>query len=166
MATYAEFLLSLEAHQSNPSPYSGDNVSEILIDMLLGSGTSANQFDQLHRSTRDPGATTAEDVDVRLLEDSNGVVMSGLTEIVLLIVQAPSTNTLDYEIKPGAANGWLGLLKDASDIILVPPGETKVLVCNFSDGKNVIGATTKILNINNLGDADSELEFFMLSRSA
>lgn len=166
MADYATIKLFLDAVQAAATPYGGGRSIGFDVDQRLAAGTSANMFDLVHRSTRDPGATTAEDVDLRLLTDAEGAVMSSLAEIVLLAVQAPSTNTANYEIKPSVANGLTCFLKDASDIIVVPPGEFKILVCNFADGKNVVDNTHKSLNINNLGDANSELYLYLLGRSA
>ncbi len=163
---HAQVTILMEAFQALAAPYAGQASATIDIQQRLGAGTGANQFDHVHKSTRDPGATTAEDVDLRLLTDAEGTVMSTLTEVVYLAVSAPIANTANYEIKPSAANGWLGFLKDASDIIVIPPGETKVLVCNFADGKNIVGASTKSINVNNLGDANSTLDFIMLARSA
>ena len=93
MADRAQVKIRLESYQSKASPYSGDIKVELDIDQQLAAGTSASCFDHSHRSTRDPGATTAEDVDLRALTDAEGTTMSTLAEIVFLAFYAPSTNT-------------------------------------------------------------------------
>jgi len=164
MPDHATIKILLDAFQAL-SGYGGQASVQLLVDARLSEGLTANCFNHIHYSERKPGATTAEDVDLRLLEDAEGDAMVGLDEIVFLAVQAPSANTANYEIKPSAANGLTCFLKDPTDIIVVPPGETKVLVYNPALAKNVVDATHKSLNINNLGNAASVLHFYMLGRS-
>lgn len=125
------------------SPYGSGGTAEVSVSEILSSGTGAYAADKMAQWTTSTGTNT--DVDVRSQVDSNGVACD-FAEIVAMVFQASSSNAGNIEIKPAAANGWVALLPDASDKIVLPPGATAVFFCPAASAW-AMGASTDTINV-------------------
>lgn len=169
-SSFAQIKLFLEAIQAPASPLEGGNRSEVNVDSRLGDGTSANQFDLVHQSTRTLGAGANEDLDLRALLDAQGTAMTTLTEIVALVIETASGNGDDIDVGPSAATGWFGanaLFTLVGDNLHLKAGGTYPLVYNPTDGAYLVSGTEKSINVLNLdGAAGITYTLTILGRSA
>jgi len=122
------------------------------IDINWPNGTTGNQADAWWCDVdRALAGSANEDLDLTALPAAgspDGAAVT-LADVRIWAVHCPSTNGGTIEIKPGAANGWLAKLKDATDTFLVEPGETLLLAMTGTDNALPIGGSTKVINVNN-----------------
>lgn len=148
MSLLTNFRLNLQAVQSPPSGYDGGIAFNFDLRQTLNSGTSANQADLKGYATGSVSASSNADVDLRAVTDGQGNALSGLTEIVAIIISAASTNGNALRVKPSGSNGWAGFVGGTTDYIIIQPGASVCLFCP-ADGKYSVGASTKSINIAN-----------------
>jgi hypothetical protein len=114
----------------------------------LATGTGASQADLLFSDTRTLGASATEDLDLAgSLVDPLGATLTFVT-IKGIIIKAASANTNDVEVKPAAANGFIGPFNAAADTLIIPPGGMIVLMAPVS-GWAVTAGTGDLLTITN-----------------
>lgn len=161
MATITGFVrANIKATQAAPTGYSGGDVAEVTIDDAITSGTGANQADLLYTGATSVTGSSSVDVDLRALTSSAGAALTSLTEIVLFVLQWPSTATGSLTITPSGSNG-LGALGSS---IIVPPGGKAIFYCPPAAAYPV-DSTHKSLNLANAG-ATISATITLLGRSA
>lgn len=138
--------LELRSTAAPPGDYQGGAVVERLVDLLLGSGTGANQADVLYSDYR-ALASTNEDLDLKTITDAFGVALA-LVEVVAIMIEAPSTNSGNIILEPGASNGWAAMFGVAGLVLL--PGASALITCPGA-AAYAVGASTKVLNVENTG---------------
>ncbi len=166
MSLTTKLRVHLQALQPANTGYAGGTRAELDVDWLLSSGTSAGQADLKHQSIRSIAASANEDVDLRALTDGQGNTLTDLTEVVFLGIVADANNGDALHVKPSAANGWLGLHADVSDVVKLRPGAFLLLGCT-GDGQYAVGASTKSINVANQdGSSAGSYTLIVIGRSA
>lgn len=144
----------LELIQRPTTPYEGGLRVETNIDKRIGSGTTTGLVDKLYSRATGLATGANEDLDLQTLTDREGTAIA-LVDVRYLEIHNPSTNDGNLEFKGGAANGWcgagFGITKDASDIVQIQPGTSLILDALSTDGKYVVDATHKVINVKNNG---------------
>jgi len=133
-------------------PAGGDYTGQATIEhgsngRRWSSGTSTSQADKVYHDERDLGAGANEDLDLTTITDAYGTAL-GLAEVRAIKISADADNGDSIEVKPGAANGYVGALKDASDILQIWPGGAVTWECP-TDGHNTVDGTHKVINVSN-----------------
>jgi hypothetical protein len=165
MSLHTDFRVALNAIQSPNPGYEGGTRTKFDILDHLGSGTTVNLADQKHSSVRSLGTSANEDVDLRALTDGQGTTLTGLTEVVALIIYADSANGGPLRVKPSASNGWAAFLNGSTNYIIVQPGTALILYCPL-DGKYAVGASTKAFNVENTYAGTVSYQLHVIGRSA
>ena len=166
----AQVKLLIDAIQAPASPGSGGNRHQVNVDTRLADGLASNQFDLLHQSVRQLAAGANEDIDFRLLLDAQGIVMSTLTDMVLLVIETDPGNNDDIDVGPSAADGWFSadsIFTLVGDNLQLKPGGTYVLVYNPVDGAYLVSGTEKSITVLNIdGGQVADYTLTILARSA
>ena len=165
MALSARTLFQLTAFDSATSPVSGGLTAITTFESQLTDGTTANKADLVSKTVQTIPLSDNADIDLRALTDIYGDAMTGLAEIVALVLESASTNGGLLSIKPASSNGWLGLLADASDVLKLQPG-ARVILYAAGDGLYTVGASTKAINVANADTAAATLTITLIGRSA
>lgn len=135
----------------------GGKIGEVLLDLLLSSGTGDNQGDGLFFDSRVLVAAANEDIDLQTILDGNSVAL-GAAEVAILIIQTPATNLGTIRMRDSAATPWLSFLSSggATDDAQLdfPPGVTMLLAAPL-DGTYAVAAGNKIINFINLDGVNS-----------
>lgn len=125
MAVGANFRLSFAGRQTPSTDYTGTAQANIEILELIADGTGANQADGLFHDVRPLGDGATETLSFGGALDAFGVAITS-AEVVMLIIEATSTNTTNIELRPSVANGFVAFLQ-AGSVAVVRPGATLVL---------------------------------------
>ena len=131
--------------QAAPTGYSGGDVASVSLDAPISSGTNANQGDLLYSGTTSVTGASSVDLDLRAVTSPAGAALSGLVEIVAIVIEWPSSATASLLITPSASNG----VTSVGSPSLVPGGKL-VMYCSTPVGY-AIDATHKSLNLANAG---------------
>ena len=114
----------------------------------LADGTGASQADLLFSDTRTLTASATEDLDLAGgLTDVFGSVLT-YVKVKAIIIKAASGNTNNVEVKPAAANGFLGPFNAAADTLEIPPSGQISLFAPVN-GWAVTAGTGDLLTITN-----------------
>lgn len=121
------------------------------ISRPIGSGTGANQADQVFADTRTLAASSSEDLDMAgVLTNALGATVT-FASVKALIIQAAAGNTNDVVVGGAASNAFASMFGDATDTIKVPPGGFLVLGDFGATGFAVAASTGDLLKIANGG---------------
>lgn len=117
----------------------------------LTNGTGAKQADEgwHHYATLAGGAT--DNIDLQTQLDNYQQAM-GLAGVVVLRIVAAADNPDNLECSPNAINGWNSVLKDPSDVYILPPGAVWHLELTGAVDY-LVDATHKVLDIVNTDGA-------------
>lgn len=130
-----------------------------------GSGTGANQADQLFSDERTLGTGANEDLDLAgSLSDAFGNTLT-FARIKAVIVLAASANTTNITVSRPASNGVV-LFDAASDAITLAPGALFAWVDPTATGKAVTAGTGDLLNIANSAGASGTYTVIIIGASA
>ena len=169
LATPTQFELIFQSQLAPDGDSTGGSVAQVLVDLFMANGVGANQADGLFHDSRDLVASANEDIDLQLIQDENKNALAAL-QVVLLIIQAPSTNQGTIRMRDSAATPWLSFLSSSgatddaqADII---PGAFVVVGCPVAAAYAVAGGN-KIINFINLDGANTNTYVLtILTRSA
>lgn len=139
--------------------YQGGAAVDQFVDLAVGSGTAANQADVLWSDLRTL-TTTAEDLDLQTLTDANGTALA-LAEVMAIMIEVGASNSSNLVLEPGASNGWAAMFGTAG--LILRPGSTFLVACPTNPAW-AVGASTKVLNVENLGTGSYRIT--ILGRSA
>lgn len=120
----------------------------------LANGTGAGQANMLWSDTRTINASSSEDLD--LAGGLTNVFGSTITFTAIkgIMIKAASGNSNNVLVG-GDANGFIGWVSDATDIIVVKPDGIFLLYDPSAGGYSVTGGTGDILQIANSGAGSS-----------
>lgn len=132
------------------------NVAAAMVNALdLGTAAAPSDLKQTYTFTNGTGANQAGNVfaDQRTTDDTGESLdlAGGLTNafgetitftaIKAIAVRASASNSLNVLVGGAAANGFVNWVGNASDIVVVPPGGTFVLVDPGATGFGVTAGT-------------------------
>lgn len=116
-------------------------------DVQLGSGIGYGKADIAFMDQRTLAASTSENLDLAgVLTDGFGQVITA-AKVKAIEIENPEGSLSDLEVGGAAANGFLGPFKDATDIIVLKPGDKFVAVSRT--GWTVTPGTGDILKVAN-----------------
>ena len=134
-------------------------------DILLATGTGASQADQMFTDTRTLGGSANEDLDLAAsLVDALGQTLT-FVKIKAILIIAAAANVGDIQVKPAAANGFLGPFANASDRLDVPAGG-RILLTAPVTGWTVTAGTGDLLNIANSAAGNAIYDIILIGTSA
>lgn len=119
--------------------------------VTLGSGTGANQANQVFHDRRTLALSTGETLDL------SGGLTNGLgqtctfTKVKILWILAATTNVNDVVVSVPAANGFVSPFNAAADAVKVKPGGMLLLVAPDANGYGVTADTADLLTVTNGG---------------
>lgn len=159
-------------HEVSDDP-AGDAIGKVRdafpdVDMLWPDGTGSNQADQFFYDERTLAGGANEDIDLKALPAMPWSAPSAINmaEIRAIWIRVTDAQPDALEVKPGAANGFLGFLKDASDILVIHQGG-EMRLTNPIDGLMPVGASTKVLNfLNSHGSTALNYHILVVGTSA
>lgn len=154
--------------------YKGDDISlgtqvgnlPFHSDLIIGSGTGADQSDLAYFNTRSISAASNEDLDLAGgLTSPIGETLT-FVEVTAILIRAASSNGGNIVFGPASANGFNGPFGDASDRTSLAAGEA-YLITNKGTGWPVTAGTGDLLNVaNDDGGAAGDYDIVILGRSA
>jgi hypothetical protein len=114
-------------------------------------GSGANQANKLWSDTRTINASSNEAIDLAgVLTDAFGAGVS-FTKVRALLVKASAANVNDVLVGGAAANQFLSMFGDATDVVKVKPGGCMLLVAPDANGYAAAAGTADQLKIANSG---------------
>lgn len=114
----------------------------------MSSGTTAGKNDLLFSDTRTLAASATENLDLAGgLTDPLGATLT-FVKVKAIIIKANAANTNEVQVKPAAANGFLGPFNAAADQISLPADGLAVLAAP-SAGWTVTAGTGDLITITN-----------------
>lgn len=143
----------------------GDQVPRIpALDTVWDSGTTADKADLVAAdfALSIAGSATA-DLDLDSLDKGPEGSTVSFAEVRAIIIRARSTNGDNVRLEPGASNGWTAL--GASLQYELPPGSYFRHYCG-TDGALPVGASDKVLSIENLDASAAIVDITILGVSA
>ena len=113
-------------------------------------GEAANQAEVMFRDTRTLAASATEDLDLSgtTLQDAFGIDIA-FTSVKVMIVEAAAANTNNVLVGGAAATQWSAWAGDATDVVVVEPGGTFVILSPSAAGYAVGAGTTDLLKVAN-----------------
>lgn len=165
MAVTVEASLIFKAFHSKIS----ENVSGALphvFDALslvrMADGTGTLQCDRVVSDRRTLASAGTEDLDLQstLLDVYGAAVVFAKVRWFILYNRSTAQT---FAVKPGASNGWLGMLKNASDILEVPPGGSVIW---YAPAGIAVGASTKIMAVTNSSGVSADYDLYVAGNSA
>lgn len=152
----------------------GDNISlgtqkgnlPFHADLIIGSGTGANQSDLCYYNTRTLSASGTENLDLAGgLTDPIGDTLA-FVEVTAILVRAAAGNGGNIVIGGAGSNTFDGPFDDSSDKINIPAGQA-FLVTNLGAGWAVTAGTGDILLVeNDDSGAAASYDIVIVGRSA
>jgi hypothetical protein len=162
------FKLLLNVTQIPSAPFLGGVQIETNVDKRIISGVAAGSLDRTHAGTRTLGAGANEDINLKLLNDGEGDNID-IAELRYLEIENPASSDGALEYKAAAVDGWfgagVGLTKTVACVVQIRPGTRLILDALSQDGGYTVGATTKFINITNLGTASVQYGVKVLGTS-
>ncbi len=144
----------------------GTPTADINLDgqIVLASGTGANQADRIFADNRTLSASTTEDLDLAgVLTDPLGATLT-LAKVKGIFIKAGAANPGDLTVG-GDANAFAGIFGDASDTIKIPPGAILPLMWPGA-GKTVTAGTGDILQFASAAGGPSTYDIVIVGTSA
>lgn len=160
----------VSAQQPPAAPPDGAVLCEIVYNHLLSNGTGSGQADLVAHKEYTIAGSGTQSVDLTTLTDPYGTALAAAQVVGLLIVNheyLSDGTTLGggvCNVSPNASNGWTSLLADASDVLKIPRGGS-VAVGAARTGL-AVGASNKVLDLENPGSSSIRVEIIVLARSA
>lgn len=147
--------ISLSSTQTNPLDLAiGRTPLDYVKSMVLGSGTGANQADQIWHDQRTLAASASENIDLAgALTDSFGTLIT-FARIKLLLIAAAAGNTNNVNISRDLTNG-VPLFASAGDGLSVLPGGYFLWAAPGATGVVVTPSTGDLLVAANSGAGTS-----------
>ena len=121
--------------------------AEVTIDHRWASGVSANQGDRLFHDIRTVSSSSNEDLDLTTITDANGVAL-GAAEITAIMIEMAAANGDEFQVGPGAANGWDLLIDGTLPLLHCLAGSTMIFYAP-ADPAWVVDGTHKVINFAN-----------------
>lgn len=131
------------------------------IDQVVGNGVTINNADKVAKWTTSTATNT--DVDVRAQLDPAGQA-ANFAEVVLLMLEAPTTNPGNIEFKPSGSSGWDAFMSGSTNKLVLVPGATLLLFCPLAAAWSMDG-THKNINIAS-SSGTSQVAITVIGRSA
>ena len=120
----------------------------------LTSGTGSGAADLMFSDTRTLTASSTENLDLAgVLTDAFGTALTFVT-IKAIMIKASSANTNNVLVGGAASNTFLNWVGDATDILVVKPGGTFLIVAPAT-GYAVTASTGDILKVANSSSGTS-----------
>lgn len=120
----------------------------------MESGTAAGLADKLYAAELTIAASGSQNLDLNgVLLDAFGAVFSP-AKVRAILIEADAANANNVEIGGAAATAFLGWFKDATDILVMSPGD-RILLSSRSAGKAVGAGTADLLKVANAGAGTS-----------
>ncbi len=133
--------------------------------ITLESGTGALQADRCFSDRRTLANGAGEVLDFAGgLTDSFGAALTIAKMRLVVMNNRSSTDGEDFSVGPDATNGWVGLVKDASDKIRVPAGG--FFIWYDPNGQAVAAGSTDELYPYNDGTASNSYDMLAVGTSA
>lgn len=147
--------------EDNQAPYVG---LVPMLDELWPDGTDANEADDFWVNYAQP-LTGSGTVSLDLANLSNGPDGGAVTfaEVRAILIRARSTNGDAVRLKPNASNGWTAL--GSSLQVEIPAGGYFRLACGV-DGALPVGASDKVLDLENLSGSAAVVDVLIVGTSA
>ena len=149
---------------------SGENRAGQLLHAVdktitLESGTGALQADRVFSDRRTLSTATGEVLDLAgTLTDSFGTALTIAKGRMVYMNNRSTTDGEDFSIGPDSTNGWVGLVKDASDKIRVPAGG--FVLWYDPNGQAIAAGSTDELYAYNDGSASNSYDLLIVGTSA
>ncbi len=159
-----ESLLEGAAVFTNSAP----ELKLLALDAIrMDSGTTAGKADRIYAAQRTLGASASENLDLAgggLLDPIGGAVT--FAKVRAILIEADSGNTNNVEFGGAASNAFLGFFKDASDVLVLAPGD-RILLTSKTAGKTVTATTADIIKmLNAAGSTGVTYRIVILGTSA
>ena len=165
MAFKGNISIALKASQSPPAGHAPDVVGKLTMDLALSEGTGDNAaHGYVVDSSLSLSASSTVNLDLTARQDVFGSAVAGV-ELVAFGIKSAATNGDDVEISPNATNGFLGFLKDPSDVAIIPPGGCFVWI-NPKDGSHAISASNQVLDITNTDGSTASIDTFFVFKTS
>ncbi len=135
----------------------GTSDDPIALDysQLLASGTGANQASNIFHDRRTLTASSTENLDLAgALTNKFGTTLT-FTKIKAIVIHAASGNTNNVLVGGAASNQFINWVSDPTDVIVVRPGGTFILVAPDATAYAVTAATGDLLKIANSAGSTS-----------
>ncbi|TFV34555.1 hypothetical protein E4K66_30785 [Bradyrhizobium frederickii] len=132
-------------------------------DVQLGSGTGYGKADIAFKDKRTLSASTSENIDLAgSLSDAFGQTITA-AKVKAILIENPEASTSNLSVGGAASNAFVGPFADATDIIVLKPGDRFVAVSRT--GWTVTAGTGDILKVANGagGSVDYDIELIMAS---
>tara|TARA_R110002020_G_C16272677_1_gene771226 strand:+ start:559 stop:1059 length:501 start_codon:yes stop_codon:yes gene_type:complete len=166
MPQYATIRIINEVQPAATGDFTSGGSVTLVSDIRLTDGTAAFQSDRCAFDSRTLGASASEDLDLKTMVATAGGAALGLAELRSITIKASATNSDNITVGPGASNGFLGFLADASDRLIIPPGTT-FTIAGGQDGKMPVGSSTKTISVtNSSSSASASYSILLLGVSA
>jgi hypothetical protein len=122
-----------------------------LFELVLTNGTGADQGNNAFMDERTLAASTSEELDLAgVLSNVFGAVLAAAAVKAILVI-ADQENTNNVVIGGAAANAFVGPFADATDKLVLGPGDAFLITRRSAAGMAVTGGTGDKLQIANSG---------------
>lgn len=155
MTLAATLRIALNAVESSPTDLSPKAQApiDLMMTQAFTDGTGNGQASKIFSDTRTVAASGADNLDLAgVLSSAFGVTIAFAT-VKAIIIQARAANAANIEFFGGVANAMSGVLKDASDVLVLRPGGAFVWSAPQA-GVAVTAGTADILKVQNAGASD------------
>lgn len=133
-------------------------------DILLGSGTGYGKADMAFCDQRTLATNTSENLDLAgSLVDAFGQTMT-MVKVKAIEIEALEANTTNLTFGAAASNTFVGPFADATDGIVLKPGDKAVLLSRT--GWTVTASTGDILKVANAAGASATYNIKIIAASA
>jgi hypothetical protein len=126
-----------------------------IVELAITNGTGADQANNAFMDERTLAASTSEDLDLAgVLANVFGAVLTAAAVKAILVI-ADEDNTNNVVIGGAAANAFVGPFGDATDKLVLGPGDVFLITRRNATGMAVTGGTGDKLQIANSGAGSS-----------
>jgi hypothetical protein len=126
-----------------------------IVEIALSDGSGADQASNIFSDERTLAASASESLDLSgVLQNAFGSTLT-LTKVKAILIVANSANTNNVVVGGAASNCFVGPFADATDKIVIGPGDAFLLTRRSAAGMAVAAGTGDILQVANSGSGTS-----------
>jgi hypothetical protein len=132
--------------------------------IVFGSGTGTGKADLAYDADRTLASNTSESIDLAgVLADAFGTTITA-AKLKAVEIENPATNTTNITIGGAASNTFLGWFGDATDVIVLKPGDRFVIASPV--GWAVTAGTADLLKVANAAGASNTYRIKLIGATA
>lgn len=122
-----------------------------LVEIAIADGSGADQASNIFSDERTLAASASENLDLSgVLLNAFGATLA-LTKVKAILIVANAANTNNVVVGGAGSNAFVGPFADATDKIVIGPGDVFLISRRSAAGMAVAAGTGDILQVSNSG---------------